>query len=196
MAKIKLLITDFDGTLVDTFDANFLAYREAFENFGLSLSQQQYRDNFGLRFDDFMASMGVEDTALKQGIKAAKCDIYPLFFDHLKVNRPLLTMLRNFKLSGGLTAVASTARRKNLLNVLDYIGSADAFSLVLAGEDVKNGKPSPEIYNTVLERMGVLPNDALVFEDSPVGIEAATAAHINHIQITKNYFYEDTSERA
>ena len=40
MSQIKLLVTDFDGTLVDTFEANFLAYQKAFSRFGLNLSEQ------------------------------------------------------------------------------------------------------------------------------------------------------------
>lgn len=194
MAQIKLLITDFDGTLVDTFDANYSAYQKAFAEYGLDLSEQQYRNCFGFRFDDFMVAMDIADDEVKQGIRQAKGEYYPLFFDRLKVNRPLMSLLRHHKESGGLTAVASTARRKNLMNALDHIGALDVFALVLAGEDVRNAKPNPEIYNKVLQELSVNPDEALVFEDSPVGMEAAEAAHVNYIQITKEYFYGNTSQ--
>lgn len=196
MAQVKLLITDFDGTLVDTFEANFLAYQKAFEECGIELSETQYRDCFGFRFDDFMAHMGIEDSEAKQRIRKMKGDFYPLFFDRLKINHSLLEMLRNFKLSDGLTAVASTARKRNLMNALDFIGATDAFSLILAGEDVKRGKPNPEIYNTVLTKMQMKPNEALVFEDSTVGIRAAQAAGISFIKVTSDYFYGNTSKRS
>lgn len=55
MSQVKLLITDFDGTLVDTFEANFLAYQKAFSDCGLQLSEKQYKECFGFRFDDFMS---------------------------------------------------------------------------------------------------------------------------------------------
>lgn len=196
MAQVKLLITDFDGTLVDTFEANFLAYQKAFAMFGLELTEQQYRDCFGFRFDDFMSHMGINDNDTKNGIRLAKGDFYPLFFDKLIVNDPLLTLLKTFKNSGGLTAVASTARKENLMNALNFIDAADAFSLILAGEDVKQGKPNPAIYNKVLETLNVLPAEALIFEDSSVGISAANAAHVDYVQITKEYFYGNTGKRA
>lgn len=196
MAQVKLLITDFDGTLVDTFEANFLAYQKAFAMFGLELTEQQYRDCFGFRFDDFMSHMGINDNDTKNGIRLAKGDFYPLFFDKLIVNDPLLTLLKTFKNSGGLTAVASTARKENLMNALNFIDAADAFSLILTGEDVKQGKPNPAIYNKVLEKLNVLPAEALIFEDSSVGISAANAAHVDYVQITKEYFYGNTSKRA
>lgn len=196
MAQVKLLITDFDGTLVDTFEANFLAYQKAFAMFGLELTEQQYRDCFGFRFDDFMSHMGINDNDTKNGIRLAKGDFYPLFFDKLIVNDPLLTLLKTFKNSGGLTAVASTARKENLMNALNFIDAADAFSLILTGEDVKQGKPNPAIYNKVLEKLNVLPDEALIFEDSSVGISAANAAHVDYVQITKEYFYGNTGKRA
>lgn len=196
MAQVKLLITDFDGTLVDTFEANFLAYQKAFAMFGLELTEQQYRDCFGFRFDDFMSHMGINDSDTKNGIRLAKGDFYPLFFDKLIVNDPLLTLLKTFKNSGGLTAVASTARKENLMNALNFIDAADAFSLILTGEDVKQGKPNPAIYNKVLETLNVLPAEALIFEDSSVGISAANAAHVDYVQITKEYFYGNTGKRA
>lgn len=196
MAQVKLLITDFDGTLVDTFEANFLAYQKAFAMFGLELTEQQYRDCFGFRFDDFMSHMGINDNDTKNGIRLAKGDFYPLFFDKLIVNDPLLTLLKTFKNSGGLTAVASTARKENLMNALNFIDAADAFSLILTGEDVKQGKPNPAIYNKVLEQLNVLPAETLIFEDSSVGISAANAAHVDYVQITKEYFYGNTGKRA
>lgn len=196
MSQIKLLVTDFDGTLVDTFEANFLAYQKAFSQFGLNLTELQYQDCFGFRFDDFMEHMGISDTVIKQGIRKAKGDFYPLFFDKLKVNHALLSMLKSFKQAGGLTAVASTARKKNLMNALEHIGALEAFTLIIAGEDVEHGKPNPEIYKKVLEKLNIQPGEALVFEDSPVGIGAAVAANLSYVQITKDYFYGNTSKRS
>lgn len=194
MAKVKLLITDFDGTLVDTFEANFLAYQMAFKEKNLILSREDYRECFGLRFDDFMAKMGLFDEKNKSEIRRMKGSFYPRFFDKLVVNTPLLSMLRDFKASGGLTAIASTARRNNLLNALNYIKANDIFSLIVAGEDVKKGKPDPEIYNKILDTLQVKPTEALIFEDSMVGMKAAQNAGVQFFQITKNYFcYGDRS---
>ncbi len=190
MTGIKLLITDFDGTLVNTFAANLAAYQQAFAEVGLSLTEAQYRDAFGLRFDKFMAQAGVEDKSISSKIRELKGCYYPEYFDRLIVNRPLLEMLRAFRRGGGRTAIASTARRINLENALAYIGAREDFDLILAGEDVVEGKPSPEIYRTVLDRMGVAPYEAIVFEDSAVGMASAEAAGISYIEI-KDSFYGD-----
>lgn len=72
MANIKAIITDFDGTLVDTFEANFLAYHEAFKSVGKELTEIEYRKCFGLRFDDFMREMNVKDKDIQMIIKEKK----------------------------------------------------------------------------------------------------------------------------
>ena len=182
--EIKLVITDFDGTLVGTFQANYHAYCEAFRQVDLTLTEEQYRKCYGLRFDAFMDAMGIDDADVRKRIRSIKGECYPNHFGLLKVNQPLLDFIRMFRQGGGKTAVASTARGKNLTNALNHIGATDDFDLILAGEDVKEGKPSPEIYNTVMQRMGVTPDQTLIFEDSPVGLQAAEAAGAHYIKIT------------
>lgn len=185
---VKLLISDFDGTLVDTFDANYRAYEEAFKRVGLSLSRDAYRNCFGFRFEKFMAAMEITNDTVAGRIKELKAQVYPDYFCHFRVNNVLLSFLRSFRASGGLTAIASTARKKNLLNALMYIDAAKDFDLILAGEDVKKGKPSPEIYENVLQKLEVSASDALVFEDSLVGFQAAEAAGINYIKVNSAFY--------
>ena len=185
---VKLLISDFDGTLVDTFEANYLAYRQAFSECGINLTKECYRKCFGFRFDRFMNAVGIVDIGLRETICRKKCDCYPEYFEHLRVNEPLLDFLRAFRRSGGLTAIASTAREQNLRNALRHIGAENHFNLILAGENVSKGKPDPEIYLTVLESLGVSPREAVVFEDSDVGFRAAEAAGIEYIKVYSLYF--------
>lgn len=186
--KIKLLISDFDGTLVDTFSANYMSYRKAFAEHGLYLSESQYRACFGLRFDEFMKEVGVVDMNISNRIREAKSVYYPSFFDCLNVNKILLRFIDMFHSVGGKTAIASTARRQNMLNVLTYIDVLDIFDYVLAGEDVSKGKPSPEIYQNVLNHFECQPYEAVVFEDSEVGVKAAIDAGINYVLIKKECY--------
>lgn len=172
-----------DGTLVDTYQANFHAYRKAFETVGLSLSETAYANCFGLRFDSFMKRVGIEDAAMSRRIKSLKAQYYPDFFSLLRPNQVLLQFIRTFRRNGGKTAVASTARRINLIHVLGAIEAVDDFDLVLSGEDVHEGKPSPEIYEKALAYFGVSPLQTIVFEDSDVGCEAASKCRIPFIKI-------------
>lgn len=181
--ELKLLITDFDGTLADTFEANYRSYRAAFEEVGMTLMRDKYRECFGLRFDNFMKAVGIHDEAIKTKIKELKAEYYPQNFDYLKVNQPLLDFIRFFRKNGGKTAIASTAREKNLRNALRHLGAENDFDIILAGESVSKGKPDPEIYSTVLRLANVTPTEALVFEDSEIGCQSAAAASLPYIRI-------------
>ena len=186
--EVKLLITDFDGTLVDTFEANYQAYRDAFNSVGRELMREEYKRCFGLRFDRFMDVQKIYDTDERAHIRETKANVYPRYFNFLKVNKSLINLFSTFHRAGGLTAVASTARAKNLQNVLGYIGINDIFDLILAGESVTQGKPNPEIYHTVLSKLDCKSEEALIFEDSEVGFAAAEAAGIKYIAIKPEYF--------
>ena len=185
---IKAIITDFDGTLVDTFDANYLAYHKAFAEVGIILTKERYSECFGLRFDYFMKEMGIADEQTVARIWELKKDYYPQFFERLLPNKALIDLIDSCRAAGIKTAIASTARKDNLLNVVTYLGISNSFDLIFAGVDVKQGKPSPEIYLKAMSALGVHPKETLVFEDSQVGIEAARASGAKCIVVGPKQF--------
>lgn len=190
MNEIKLIICDFDGTLADTFEANYLAYERAFECQGLNLDPNSYKQCFGFRFDRFMDAVNIYDPQVREQIRKDKQRFYPEYFDRVKVNHRLMYFIRQFHKSGGKTAVASTAQRANIMPLLEYIKVTDFFDLILAGNDIKHSKPNPEIFIKALDLLNVCKEEALVFEDSAIGCQAAKNADIKYIQI-KPAFYED-----
>lgn len=185
---IRAIITDFDGTLVDTFEANLRAYQDAFIQVGFSLTAEKYRECFGYRFDRFMQAMAVNDALIATKIKEYKKEVYPKYFGHLLPNSALIELISTFHQMGGKTAIASTARKENLTNAVTYLGIANHFDLIYAGVDVKLGKPSPEIYLKAMDALGVKPNEVMIFEDSPVGFQAAKASGAKCIPVTTNWF--------
>lgn len=185
---IKAIITDFDGTLVDTFEANLHAYQKAFKEVGLKLTAQRYSECFGYRYDRFMQEMGVTDKTIADSIKELKKQYYPEFFDRLKPNTTLINLIEGIKAMGGKTAIASTARKENLMNAISYLGIGHHFDLIFAGVDVKKGKPDPEIYNKCMAALGVTPDETIIFEDSQVGIDAAKASGASYMIVSPKQF--------
>lgn len=187
---IRAIITDFDGTLVDTFEANYTAYNLAFKRYyyeiGYGLTREQYKACFGLRFDAFMDYMKVEDEILRKKIKKEKARVYPMCFKSLKPNLTLIDFIRKIKATGVKIAIASTAQRNNLMNVLSYLDLEGLFDLIIAGDVVKEGKPNPEIYLTAMGKLGIIPSETLIFEDSEVGLQAAEASGANYLRIDCN----------
>ena len=184
----KAIITDFDGTLVDTFEANLRAYQKAFQEVGLNLTAERYRECFGYRYDRFMQEMGVTDKTIADSIKELKKKYYPEYFEYLKPNIALINLIAGIKKMGGKTAIASTARKENLMNAVNFLGIAQYFDLILAGIDVKKGKPDPEIYLKSMAALGVTPDETFIFEDSQVGIDAAKASGASYMIVSPNQF--------
>lgn len=186
MGRIKAIITDFDGTLVNTFDANYYAYHGAFKQYGYELTKEQYEKCFGLRYDEFCKRMKIKEED-KNKIKELKKKIYPEFFEYLTLNLNVFNFIKAAHTIYGIkTCIASTASRENLYNVLRYFNIEEYFDIIITGENVNHGKPNPEVYLKALNLLECDADEAIVFEDSEVGCEAAENAEINYIKILKN----------
>lgn len=183
---IKLVVTDLDGTLVNTFEANYKAYKYAFEHVNLTLSKDKYKKCFGLRFDDFMKKMNITDDIVKKLIHIVKTNVYKNFFDELSLNKDLCSFLYMCKTQNIKICLASTAKRENVEAILNYYGLNDLFNYIICGNDVKWPKPSSEIYILAQNKFGVNANEMLIFEDSNIGVSAALGVTSNVIQI-KNF---------
>lgn len=185
---LKAIITDFDGTLVNTFEANWRAYEKAFSEEGLSISLEEYKGIYGMRFDDFMRTVGIVDVDVAKRIRDLKTLYYPDFFDRIVPNRRLIGELVNFRKTGGKTAIASTARKENLMNVLEHFQLGGLFDLIYSANDVRKGKPDPEIYLKTMQQLGVTPEETLIYEDSEVGVQAAAASGAKYVRVTEQWF--------
>ena len=84
-------------------------------------------------------------------------------------------------------AVASSAGCENIQFHLDGLEAEDYFSALVGSEDVRNGKPDPEIFLQAASRLGVAVGECLVFEDTPAGLEAAARAGMRAIAVTTTY---------
>jgi beta-phosphoglucomutase family hydrolase len=79
--------------------------------------------------------------------------------------------------------IASSTHRENITSTLGVLGLEEFFPVIVTAEDVKRGKPDPEVFLTAAQRIGVEPGDAIVFEDALVGIAAAKAAGMRVVAV-------------
>lgn len=185
----SLYITDFDGTLVDTREANYLSYKEVFKKiYDYELKPEDYYDNFGLRINELLEKLGLDVDKMSE-VKKMKARVYKKYFDKIDVNLSLFTALYYRKQLGHIVALATTASKKNVENVLNYFEINDLFDYIITGENVKNCKPDPEVYNKVIENYPFVNSDNIhIFEDSDVGLLAAHHSNVkdkNIVNITK-----------
>ncbi len=183
--QTKLLLVDFDGTLVDTRRANFCAYRDALREVGVELDEAQYFARFyGMRCEDFLREVGVQDVDL---VRRRKIELYPNFFETLRLNRWLYDFVVDFRRGGGKAWIVSTGQALNIENVMRYLEIGDMFDGVITGSDIGDdlrAKPFPDCFLRAMEIEDCSAQESLIFEDSAVGIAAAEASGAPFVKVT------------
>lgn len=188
--KIKAVIFDMDGTMVDNMMVHHRAWQRKLTQLGLEMDLEQVRQEihgvnkqilqrlFGDRFTD-------ED---RERIAREKEEEYrKIFKDELKLIDGLDGFLEVLKSENLPMGIGSAAPVENVDFVLDELGIRDLFKVVKHAGDVKKGKPDPEIYLKVAADMGVNPEDCVVFEDTPTGALAGSAAGCKVIVILNTH---------
>jgi beta-phosphoglucomutase len=185
----KSVLWDLDGTLVDSEQYHWFAWRDSMAAEGVTLTHEQFLKTFGLR----------NDAIVPQWIAGAT----PERVDHIASAKE--TLYRRLVLEGGLEplpgarqwierlahdgwrqAIASSAPRENVDVVLDVLGLASCFQAIVSAEDVTLGKPDPQVFLTAAVRLGSAPAQSIVVEDAPAGIEAARRAGMASIGVRRS----------
>lgn len=172
------LIFDMDGVVIDSMPVHEIAWRKYLESLGVAaddlLARMHGRRNEEIVLDFLGPSADLKSV---QEHGAAKERLYRhLMRDQLE--RQLVPGIRPFlERSAGLPiGLASNAERPNIDFVLDGAGLRPYFHTIVDGSQVRDPKPAPDVYLKAALDLGTKPANCIVFEDSPVGVEAARSA--------------------
>jgi len=211
MPRLAALIFDVDGTLAETErDGHRVAYNRAFAAHGLDWhwSVEVYGELLAVaggreRMRHFIATRapalppGHPLDELVEALYATKTALFAeLVAAHGLPARPgVLRLLEEAQASGLRLAIATTTAPENVQALLAASLPGAVFEVIGAGEMVPRKKPAPDIYDLVLERMGLAPSACLAFEDSANGLRSASAAGIETVATVSDYHrHQDFSE--
>lgn len=184
MSVIKGFFFDLDGTLVNTYEADFLAYRDAIKEVaGINIEQADFARTHGQEMRQKLERLapGIPEDQIA-AIGASKKKHYPNYLHLTKPNAELVGFIKTLA-EGHVTALVTTARQQNAMLVLEHHSLANHFREFVFGDEVDQAKPHPEAYLKALEKTKLQPHEAIAFEDSSTGIESAAAAGIQCIRI-------------
>jgi beta-phosphoglucomutase-like phosphatase (HAD superfamily) len=205
--SIEALIFDVDGTMADTEEAHRVAFNLAFERYRLGWvwEPDEYRELLHItggkeRIATYIETLAQPDAERRRlstmvpDIHAEKTRFYSSFVaDGAVPLRPGVAQLLDEALDNGCKlAIASTTTAVNIDALLQStLGprGLDMFSAIACGDQVRAKKPAPDIYRLALRGLGLLPEHAIAFEDSPNGLRAATAAGLRTV-VTPNFWTE------
>lgn len=177
----RAFIFDLNGTMVDDMDFHTRAWQSVLNeatNAGLSfadLKREMYGKNEEL-LDRVFGAGRFSEAEVRQLVAAKEQRYRETFLPHLRLVDGLDEWLRQAHGAGVPLAIASAAIRSNIDFVVDNLGIRHLFAAMVAAEDVVQSKPHPETFLKAADQLGMAPEQCIVFEDAPKGVEAAANA--------------------
>lgn len=192
MNKIKAVIFDMDGVLIDAKEWHYESLNKALRLFGYEISRYEHLVTYdGLPTASKLNMMSLEKNlprglhkyinALKQQYTMEEVFLHcrPLFIHEYA--------LSTLKSEGYRLAVASNSIRASVEIMMKKSNLEKYLDFYLSNEDVTKAKPDPEIYQTAISKLKLSPKECLVVEDNKNGIQAATAAGANVLKVKTVY---------
>jgi len=175
-------IFDCDGTIADTMPIHYKAWTAAMNDLGGVFPEDLFYQWGGTPTGKIVEQLN-EMFALTLDVEATTELKERYYLDFVHATTPIIPVLEIARSLKGVKplAIASGGHREPVQATLRAIGVTDLFDTVVCAEDCKRGKPFPDPFLEAARRLGVPPEDCLVFEDSPTGIKAAEAAGMHYV---------------
>jgi len=185
----RALIFDMDGTIVDNMDFHTQAWIAFFERRGKTIDPDQFfRDTAGRQGKEIIRHYVGQDLTDDQvmALTHEKEVLYrELYGPHRRTIDGFDAFIETARARGFKLAVATSASPGSARFVLDEMGLRERFDEIVIGTvDVPRGKPHPDVFLKAADRCGVLPASCIVFEDAPLGVEAARRAGMRAVVLT------------
>lgn len=185
---LKAVIFDLNGTILDDEEI----YEKSFKNVLLSLGVKVGDDfthttGIGVKenWANFKAKYHFNTDKSLDKLSSLTQEEYLKEFSKVKLRSGFLEFVRNLRLSGIKTAIATSNEYRMVERFFEKFGLEEYFDVVTSCEEVSLNKPSPQIFLITASKLGVEPYECLVFEDSQAGVEAANLAGMAVVGVSK-----------
>lgn len=196
--KVRAIIFDMDGLLLDTERLFLKAYTQAANELGVDLPEALYLQMVGHRADASQAILkaGLPDSApVQEIIDSARRTYFSLLEKGVPLRPGALAVLEYCNQRQLPLAVATSTHHALATSKLERAGLLDLFVSVISGDQVEMGKPAPDVYLKAADTLSIPPKECLVLEDSPPGIQSAKAANTMAVLIPDLIPVNDDSRR-
>jgi HAD superfamily hydrolase (TIGR01509 family) len=182
--SFRAYLFDCDGTIADSMPLHFRAWKKALAEWNCEYPEALFYSWGGKPVRQIIAGLN-EIYGLKMPIEALAERKESLYLEQLPQLKAIPEVLEHIEAQHGRIpfAVVSGSKRDSVVGSLTVLHLLDKFDTIVAAEDYKNGKPASDAYLLAASRLGVPPKDCLVFEDTALGIQAATTAGMATVMV-------------
>ncbi|GAA5506573.1 HAD-IA family hydrolase [Novipirellula caenicola] len=185
------LIFDCDGTLTDSMPLHFEAWRETMARFGIEFTEQRFYSMAGMPTDKIIRVLA-EEQSVDVDPEVAGAEKEQAFRQRIPRLQPLKRVcdIAHAHFNVVPMAVASGGDREGVWAQIKHLQMESLFAAVVTAEDTEKHKPEPDVFLKAAELLKVPPATCLVFEDSPLGLDAAARASMDCVDVRDFTFYE------
>jgi beta-phosphoglucomutase len=183
----RAVIWDLDGTLIDSTHLHWESWEHVRVVENIPLTYEQFVADYGKRNDEILRGLLGEDLSDEYiaRVSLAKEEGYRNLIrtKGLELLPGARYWLERLKAEGWLQALGTSAPRGNIDAAFAALGIREYFDVAISSEEVRAGKPEPDVFLTAAAKLGVEPRDCIVVEDAPAGVEAARRAGMKSIGV-------------
>jgi beta-phosphoglucomutase family hydrolase len=182
--SFRAYLFDCDGTIVDSMPLHYIAWKTAFSEWNCPFPEDLFYSWGGKPTREIVATLN-KMHGLAMPVEALAEHKEELYFKLLPQLKAIPEVLEQIEAQHGRIpfAVVSGGRRDSVVRSLTALHLLDKFDTIVGAEDYTNGKPAPDAFLVAAARLGVAPKDCLVFEDTDLGVQAATAAGMASVRV-------------
>jgi len=175
---------DCDGTIVDSMPLHYKAWKQILGEWNCEFSEERFYAWGGMPIVEIISTLNKE-YGLSMPVETLAARKEKLYFELLPELQPVPEVVEHVLAMHGKIpfAVVSGSTRDSVVASLTTLRLLDRFDALVCAGEYQNGKPHPEAFLLAAEKLGVSPNACLVFEDTDMGIEAATAAGMKSARV-------------
>jgi HAD superfamily hydrolase (TIGR01509 family) len=185
--KIKAVIFDRDGVILDSESINIGSAVKAFQELGIEIEEKEKDWIIGRHTDDYIKLfLEKYDFTYEEFRKIQKEALYELL-DTIPLFDKTILLIRKLHKQKIPLAITTSAGLESTLRILKNADLENIFDVIVTHENYEKRKPNPESYEITAKKLKLSPKDCVVIEDSSIGIEAAKTAGMKCIAIPNEY---------
>ncbi|HTD97456.1 MAG TPA: HAD family phosphatase [Edaphobacter sp.] len=180
----KAYLFDCDGTIVDSMPLHYVALRSILSEWNCEFNEELFYAWGGMPVSEIISTLN-ERHGLTMPVEQLVKRKEDLYFEILPQLKGVPEVMEHIEASHGQIpfAVVSGSTRVSVTASLNALKLLDRFETLVCAGDYQRSKPHPEAFLMAAERLGVAPEDCLVFEDTDMGVQAATAAGMASVKV-------------